>query len=50
MQACNDFSSDIRVDKVFRNFEMFSEDIQFLIAPDETDKRDGPVGDVINFR
>jgi hypothetical protein len=50
MQACNDFSSDIRVDKVFRNFEMFSKDIQFFIASDETDKRDGPVRDVINFR
>jgi len=50
MQACDDFSSDIRVDKVFRNFEMFSEDVQFFIASDETDKRNGPIRDVINFR
>ena len=49
MQTRNDFSSDISIDKGLREFKMFSEDIQFSITSDETDKRDGSLWDVGNL-
>jgi hypothetical protein len=49
MQAGDNFSPDIRVDKGLRKLKMFSEDIEFSIASDETNKRDSSVRDVINF-
>lgn len=49
MQAGNNFSSNISVDKSLRKLKMFSKDIEFPIASDKTDKRDGSVRDVINF-
>lgn len=50
MQTGNNFSSNISVDKGFRKLKMFSKDIEFPIASDETDKRDGSIRDVIDFR
>jgi hypothetical protein len=49
MQACNNFSSDICIDKVFRKHEMFSKDIQLSITSDEPDERDRPIGDIIDL-
>jgi hypothetical protein len=49
MQAGNDFSSDIGIDKGFRKFKMFSEDIQLPIASNKTDKRDGSLWDIVNL-
>jgi hypothetical protein len=50
VQIGDDFSPNIRINKLFRNFEMFSKDIKILVASDESDKRNGSVWDVINFR
>jgi hypothetical protein len=49
MQPSDDFSPNISIDKGLRKLKMFSEDIEFSIASDETDERDGSVWDVINF-
>jgi hypothetical protein len=50
VQTSDDFGPNVRIDKLFRNFKMLSKDIKFLIASDETDKRDDSVWDVIDFR
>lgn len=47
MELGDDFSPDIGVNKFFRNFKMFSEDIQFSITTDKADERDGSFRDVI---
>lgn len=49
MKTGNNFSSNISVDKGLRKLKMFSKDIEFSIASDETDKRDGSIRDVIDF-
>jgi hypothetical protein len=49
VQTSDDFGSNIRINKLFRNLKMLSKDIKVLIASDETNKRDGSVWDVINF-
>ena len=50
MQACNNFSLDIRIDKIFRKHKMFSKDIQLSITSDEPDERDRSIGDIIDLR
>jgi len=49
MQTSDDFCSDIRIDEVFRELEMFSKDIQFLISADETDKGNCSLRNVIEI-
>jgi hypothetical protein len=49
MQTSDDFCSDIRVDEVFRELEMFSKDIQFLVSADETDKGNCSLRNVIEI-
>ena len=49
MQAGNDFSSDISIDKGFRELKMLSEDIQVSITSDKANKRDGSLWDVGNL-
>jgi len=45
----DDFSPNIRINKLFRNLKVFSKDIKIPIASYEADERDGAIGNVINF-
>ena len=49
MKTGDDFSPNIRINKLFRNLKVFSKDIKIPIASYEADKRDGAIGNVINF-
>lgn len=49
MQARDNFSLNIGVNKVFGKLEMFSKDIQLLITSDEPNERDGSVRNVIDL-
>ena len=48
MQAGNDFSSHISIDKVLRKLKMFSEDIEVSITADKADERDRSVRDEVD--
>ncbi len=48
MQTGNDFSSNIGIDKGFRELKMLSEDIQLSITSDKANKRDGSLWDIGN--
>jgi len=49
MQAGNNFSSDIGIDKFFGKFEMFSKDIEFPVTSNKSDDRDCSLGDIVDF-
>jgi len=50
MQASNDFSLHIRIDKGLGKLKVFSKDIQLPITPDETDEGDRSLWNVVNVR
>ena len=49
MQAGNDFSSNISIDKGLRELKMLSENIQLSITSDKANKRDGSLWDIGNL-
>jgi hypothetical protein len=50
MQASDDFSTNIGVNKLPRHPEMFSEDVQDLVTSDKTNEGDGPVRNIRDLR
>jgi hypothetical protein len=50
MQASDDFSSYIGINKSFGKLKMFSKDIQLSVTSDETNERDRSVRNIINIR